>query len=80
MFDQNLIEIELSKSSDQYSKIIKILSILFDKNNFFPLNPKKVTTNHAPFINKELSKTTTKKFKALNKYVKIALQGKLCKL
>ena len=64
--DQTLLKGEIYKSEDPYSKLTKTLQIL---QKHAPLKSKQVTGNHAPFMNKELSKVIMNKSRLRNNYL-----------
>ena len=52
--DQTLLKGEIYKSEDPYSKLTEIFQDVLQKHT--PLTSKQVRGDHAPFMNKELSK------------------------
>ena len=66
--DQTLLKCEIYKSEDPYSKLTEIFQEILQKHA--PLKSKQVRGNHAPFINKELSKVIMNKSRLRNKYPK----------
>ena len=66
--DQTLLKGEIYKSEDPYSKLTEIFEEILQKHA--PLKSKQVRGNHAPFMNKELSKVIMNKSRLRNKYLK----------
>ena len=66
--DQTLLNGEIHMSKDPYSKFTEIFQEILHKHTH--LKPKQVRGNHAPFMNKELSKVIMNKSRLRNKYLK----------
>ena len=66
--DQTLLKGEIYKSEDPYSKLTEIFQEILQKHA--PLKSKQVRCNHAPFMNKGLSKVIMNKSILRNKYLK----------
>ena len=66
--DQRLIQGDIYKTDDSYSKLAEILSEVLEKRA--PLNAKTIRGNQAPFMNKNLSKVIMTKSRIKNKYLK----------
>ena len=66
--DQTLLKGEIYKSKDPYSKLTEIFQEILQKHA--SLKSKQVRGNHAPFMNKELSKIIMNKSRLRNKYLK----------
>ena len=66
--DQTLLKGEIYKSEAPYSKLTEIFQEIIQKH--LPLKSKQVRGNHAPFMNKELSKVIMNKSRLRNKYLK----------
>ena len=66
--DQRLIQGDIYKTDDSYSKLTEILSEVLDKHA--PLKTKTIRSNQAPFMNKNLSKVIMTKSRIRNKYLK----------
>ena len=66
--DQRLIQGDIYKTDDSYSKLTEILSEVLEKHAL--LNTKTIRGNQAPFINKNLSKVIMTKSRIRNKYLK----------
>ena len=59
---------EIYQSEDPHSKLTEIFQEILQKHA--PLKSKQVRGNHAPFMNKELSKVIVNKSRLRNKYLK----------
>ena len=66
--DQRLIQGDIYKTDDSYSKLTEILSEVLEKHA--PLKTKTIRGNQAPFMNKNLSKVIMTKSRIRNKYLK----------
>ena len=66
--DLTLLKGEIYKSEDPYSKLTEIFQEILRKHA--PLKSKQVRGNHAPFMDKELSKVIMNKSRLRNKYLK----------
>ena len=66
--DQKLIQGDIYRTENSYSKLTEILSETLNKHA--PMKSKTVRGNHAPFMNKELSKSIMNKSRIKNKYLK----------
>ena len=66
--DQTLLKGEIYKSEDPYYKSTEIFEEILQKHA--PLTSKQVRDNHAPFMNKELSRIIMNKSRLRNKYLK----------
>ena len=66
--DQRLIQGDIYKTDDSYSKLAEILSEVLEKHA--SLKTKTIRGNQAPFMNKNLSKVIMTKSKIRNKYLK----------
>ena len=67
-FNENIFCHEIYKSEEPYSKLSEIFQEILQKHT--PLKSKQVRGNHAPFMNKELSKVIMNKSRLRNKYLK----------
>ena len=66
--DQKLIQGDIYKTDDSYSKLTEVISEVLDKHA--PLKTKTVRGNQAPFMNKDLSKAIMTKSRIKNRYLK----------
>ena len=66
--DQRLIQGDIYKTDDSYSKLTEILSEVLEKHA--PLKTKTIRGYQAPFMNKNLSKVIITKSRIRNKYLK----------
>ena len=65
--DQKLIQGDIYKTDDSYSKLTEIMSEVLEKHA--PLKTKIIRGNQAPFMNKRLSKAIMNKSRIRNKYL-----------
>ena len=65
--DQKLIQGDIYKTDDSYSKLNEIMSDVLEKHA--PLKTKTIRGNQAPFMNKRLSKAIMNKSRIRNKYL-----------
>ena len=65
--DQKLIQGDIYKTDDSYSKLTEIMSEVSEKHT--PLKAKTIRGNQAPFMNKRLSKAVMNKSRIRNKYL-----------
>ena len=65
--DQKLIQGDIYKTDDSYSKLTEIMSEVLEKHA--PLKTKTIRGNQAPFLNKRLSKAIMNKSRIRNKYL-----------
>ena len=65
--DQKLIQGDIYKTDDSYSKLTEIMSEVLEKHA--PLKTKTIRGNQAPFMNKRLSKAIMNKSRIRNKYL-----------
>ena len=65
--DQKLIQGDIYKTDDSYSKLTEIMSEVLEKHA--PLKTKTIRGNQAPFMNKSLSKAIMNKSRIRNKYL-----------
>ena len=65
--DQKLIQGDIYKTDDLYSKLTEIMSEVLEKHA--PLKTKTIRGNQAPFMNKRLSKAIMNKSRIRNKYL-----------
>ena len=65
--DQKLIQGDIYKTDDSYSKLTEIMSEVLEKHA--PLKIKAIRGNQAPFMNKRLSKAIMNKSRIRNKYL-----------
>ena len=65
--DQKLIQGDIYKTDDSYSKLTEILSEVLEKHA--PLKTKTIRGNQAPFMNKRLSKAIMNKSRIRNRYL-----------
>ena len=66
--DQKLIQGDIYKTENSYSRLTEILSKTLNKHA--PMKSKTVRGNQAPFMNKEVSKSIMTKSRIKNKYLK----------